>query len=272
MIIHKHIIKFNLCAGLVDSVHGHSKTFCTDVHASGPKLQEDIILKQKIKEILRELGADVCGIAHVERFENAPAGFHPADIYKDCKSVVVFARNMPKGLAYVSPRIAYAKATDISLAELDKISYLASVEIEKLGAVAVPLPSDSPYDYWDEENMEGRGLLSMRHAAVLAGIGSMGKNNLIINQKYGNMINIGAVLTNLDLESDPFAEELCIAGCRLCLDNCPQKALNGVTVNQKRCREFTYSSNKKGFGVCNCNQCRIICPRAFGKKSESSAI
>jgi epoxyqueuosine reductase QueG len=222
-------------------------------------------MEERIKKIIEKLGADICGIANVERFANAPSGFHPTDIYINCKSVIVFAKHMPKGLAYVNPRIVYTKATDINLNEIDRISYLASIEIEKLGGIAIPLPSDSPYDYWDSDNMEGKGLLSMRHAAVLAGVGSMGKNTLIINEKYGNMINIGAVLTNLDLHPDPLSKEMCITGCHLCIDNCPQKALNGLTVNQKLCREFTYSNNKKGFGVCNCNKCRVNCPKAFGE-------
>ncbi len=223
-------------------------------------------MKEKIKEIIGGLGADICGVANIDRFENIPFGFHPKDIYKDCKSVIVFAKHMPKGLSCVSPRIIYIKATDINLAELDRISYLASIEIEKLGGIAIPLPSDSPYEYWDNDNMTGKGLLSMRHAAMLAGLGSIGKNTLIINRHYGNMINIGAVLSNLDLESDPLAEELCIPSCHLCIDSCPQKALNGNTTNQKLCREFTYSENERGFGVCNCNKCRTICPRAFGIK------
>lgn len=223
-------------------------------------------MEDRIKHILLELGADLCGIANVERFKDAPSGFHPKDIYKDCQSVIVFAKSMPKGLAYVNPRILYMKATDINLNELDRMSYLASLEIEKLGGSCVPVPSDSPYDYWDKEKMEGRGLLSMRHAALLAGIGSMGKNTLIINKQYGNMINMGAVLTNFDLQSDPLSEEMCIAGCHLCLDNCPQNALNGLTVNQKLCRQYTYSNNDRGFGVCNCNKCRVICPRALGNR------
>lgn len=223
-------------------------------------------MEDRIKHILLELGADLCGIANVDRFKDAPSGFHPKDIYKDCQSVIVFAKSMPKGLAYVNPRILYMKATDTNLNELDRMSCLASLEIEKLGGTCVPVPSDSPYDYWDKEKMEGRGLLSMRHAALLTGIGSMGKNTLIINKQYGNMINMGAILTNFDLQSDPLSEEMCIAGCHLCLDNCPQNALNGLTVNQKLCRQFTYGNNDRGFGVCNCNQCRIICPRALGNR------
>lgn len=228
----------------------------------------DDVMEEKIKKIFEGLGADLYGIANIERFANAPAGFHPKDIYEDCKSVIVFAKRMPKGLAYVNPRIAYIRATDINLNEIDCISFAASIQIENLGGFAVPLPSDSPYEYWDSDNMEGRGILSMRHAAVLAGLGSMGKNTLVINDKYGNMINIGAVLTDLDLESDPLSQEACIPKCHICIDNCPQKALDGVTAKQKLCREFTYTTNKRGFGVCNCNKCRVNCPNAFGRKYE----
>jgi epoxyqueuosine reductase len=59
---------------------------------------------------------------------------------------------------------------------------------------------------------------------------------------------------------------LCIDSCRLCLDNCPQKALDGQTVNQKLCREYTYGNNKRGFSVCNCNKCRLVCPRSMGDR------
>ena len=221
-------------------------------------------MEERIKEIFRGFGADICGIANIERFVNAPSGFHPKDIYEDCKSVIVFAKSIPKGLAYVNPRIIYNAVKETNVVVLDHISYLACLEIEKLGGIAVPVPSDSPYEYWDSDNLEGRGLLSMRHAAQLAGIGSLGKNTLLVNEKYGNMVHIGAALTNLDLKSDPLSEELCIESCKLCLDNCPQKALDGLTVNQKLCREFAYENNKRGFSVCNCNKCRIVCPRAFG--------
>ena len=139
-------------------------------------------MEKRIKNIFESLGADIFGIANIERFDDAPSGFHPTDIYKNCKSVLVFAKCMSMGLAHVSPRIVYKKATDVSLDEIDRISYLASVEIEKLGGLAIPLPSDSPYEYWDEEKVEGRGILSMRHAALQAGIGSMGKNTLIITE------------------------------------------------------------------------------------------
>ena len=64
-------------------------------------------MKKQIKEIILNKGADLCGIANIDRFIDTPAGFHPLDIYKDCKSVIVFGKRLPKGLAYVNPRIMY---------------------------------------------------------------------------------------------------------------------------------------------------------------------
>ena len=224
-------------------------------------------MKDRIKEIFINLGAKVCGVANIDLFINAPKGFHPTDIYSDCKSVIVFAKEIPRGLAYVSPRIAYEHFNSISLEKLDTIAYLASNEIEKIyNGNAVPIPSDGPYDYWDAKNLEGRGIISMKHAAVLAGLGTLGKSTLLLNSQYGNMLNIGAVLTDLNLTSDTPAENICIKECNLCVENCPVNAINQYIVEQKLCRKYAYSSNDRGFDVVNCNKCRAICPMSFGKK------
>jgi len=42
-----------------------------------------------IKQILYDLGADFCGIASVDRFNEAPEGFNPTDTLPSCKSVTV---------------------------------------------------------------------------------------------------------------------------------------------------------------------------------------
>ena len=221
--------------------------------------------EEQIKRIILNKGADLCGIANIDRFFDTPSGFSPLDIYDASKSVIVFAKKLPKGLAYVNPRIVYNHANDLCKNIVDNITYEASIEIEQLGCMAIPLPCDAPYDYWEKENLKGKGLLSMRHAAVLAGLGSIGKNTLLINKHYGNFLTLGAILTNLDLQSDPLSEELCLENCNLCLDNCPVKSLDGKTASQKLCRPHTYTTNDRGFTVVNCNICRTICPRKFGK-------
>jgi len=78
------------------------------------------------------------------------------------------------------------------------------------------------------------GILSLRHAGYLAGLGILGRNNLLINPDLGNMVYIGAILTDNELDPDPLIENVrCPPKCSICLDSCPQNALNGFTVNQK---------------------------------------
>jgi epoxyqueuosine reductase QueG len=134
------------------------------------------------------------------------------------------------------------------------------------GEYAVPLPSDSPCEYWDKEKLEGRGLISMKHAAVLAGLGTLGKSTLLLNDKYGNLLTLGAVLTELDLASDPLVENICIKTCNICIRDCPPQALDGQHANQAKCRLNTYGTNARGYNTVNCNKCRVACPMRFGKK------
>jgi len=222
-------------------------------------------MKDDLRSKVMELGADLCGFAGVDKFKDAPDGFHPTDLYKDCRSVIVFGISIPKGLAYVEPRLIYGHYNYFICPEIDRVALNTAKLVEnQYGGIAVPLPCDGPYEYWDAEQMEGRGLLSMKHAAVQAGLGTLGKNTLLLNEDYGNRLTIGAVLTNLVIDSDELASSICIEDCKLCIDNCPTGALNGERVKQKACRLNTYGETKRGFDTVDCNQCRMICPRRFG--------
>ena len=224
-------------------------------------------MEEFIKNIFTSLGSDVCGIAGIERFETAPKGFHPTDLYSKCKSVIVFGITLPKGLWEVEPQLMYEHFNTISCSMVDYIALTASNRIEKeFKCTCVPLPCDTPYNSWDEESMTGHGLLSMKHTAVAAGIGTLGKNTLLLNEVYGNRLTVGAVLTDIELKSDPFAKSICIEGCTLCLDICAVSAINEDKVEQKKCRLNSYGKTKKGFETVDCNKCRTVCPVGKGLK------
>ncbi|KPU44320.1 epoxyqueuosine reductase [Oxobacter pfennigii] len=218
-------------------------------------------MKEKIREFILSYGADLCGFANIDRFNEAPAGFKPTDILPDCKTVISFALALPKGLSKVSPRFIYGYYNNFSCSKVDEIAFKAAVQIEKnFKRSSVPMPCDSPYEYWDKDNMEGRGLLSMKHTAVQAGLGTLGKNTLFMNKHFGNMITLGAILTTLELESDQFDATVCISNCRKCIDACPVSAINNGTVSQKLCRTNTYGKTERGFDTVDCNICRTVCP------------
>lgn len=58
------------------------------------------ISTEQIKRISCDLGADLCYIASIDRFENAPKGYHPRDILTDCESVIVLAMRFLKSTLY----------------------------------------------------------------------------------------------------------------------------------------------------------------------------
>lgn len=222
-------------------------------------------MKDSIKSTILGLGADVCGIAGIDRFSEAPEGFCPTDIYKECESVIVFGVALPKGLFEIEHRLIYCHFNYGCCPEVDMIAFKGAKLLEaSYHSTAVPLPSDGPYEYWDTDKMEGRGLISMKHAAVAAGLGTLGKSTLLLNRDFGNRLTLGAILTDIPLESDPYAGSICIEGCSICLDNCPVHALNGVSAVQKNCRTNTYGTNSRGFDTVECNRCRRLCPMHNG--------
>ncbi|OPY29065.1 MAG: Epoxyqueuosine reductase [Methanocella sp. PtaU1.Bin125] len=225
-----------------------------------------MIKSEDVKKKAKKLGADLCGIAYVDRFGSAPEGFRPTDVYPACRSVIVVARRLPPAIFEARSRSPYSMVS-----ETERVQALDTVAVELCnwlydhGVNALPVPSDAPYDFWDPVRKQGRGIISLKHAAELAGLGRIGKNTLLVNKKYGNMINLGAVLADADLRPDrPVKETYCIAGCRKCLDACPSGALDGVTADQKRCREYTYRPNRRGQEIVWCSECRRVCPRSSG--------
>jgi epoxyqueuosine reductase len=228
-----------------------------------------ITSSRAIKKRITQYGADICGVAPVTRFVNAPKGFHPCDICPDCKSVAVFASRFPLSTLQARTNAPYTLVRNKMVEKVDWISFNVSNELETEGIVSVPIPSADPYDYWDADRTHGRGIMSLKHAGVLAGLGVLGKNTLLMNDRFGNMIWLGAILVSVDLQPDPIASyEGCNSGCMLCIDSCPQHALDGITIDQKLCRERSISYNYGGGWVLSCNICRKICPYHNGLSAK----
>lgn len=223
-----------------------------------------MITSKQVKSIARKCGADLCGIASIGRFNGAPRGFSPRDIYPGTVSVIVIACRVPEGNLEAANPIPYTVSEEIVLKKVNGIMFEMSLDIENRGGKAVLAPS-VPYDYWDAKNMEGRGLLSLKHAAYYAGLGVLGRNTLLYNRKYGSLLKLGALLTNISLEQDAIKTfTFCRDSCSLCLRSCPAGAIESMHVNQKKCRAHSEIKNKRGVDIYVCNICRTVCPFRAG--------
>ena len=209
----------------------------------------------------------MCGLASIDRFVDAPPGFRPTDIVGNCKTVIVIAVRFPSSSLSANSLSPYTFVYNKLIAKIDSITFQIATELESLGSCAFAIPSVEPYDYWDGSRLHGQGILSLKHAAVKAGLGQMGKNTLLINEHLGNMLLLGAILLDKELEPDPLVNyQACISGCRICLEACPINALDGITAEQRKCRSISGKFTSGGGFVFGCNLCRKVCPHYNGIK------
>jgi len=223
----------------------------------------------EVKQILYGLGADLCGVAPIERFCEAPEGFHPLDVLPQCKSVVVIAKAFPAGTIHCKTTIPYTVTRNILSDVLDKISVHFCIEMERHGIVAVPTGTVSHTQY-DIKTDRWRGCVSAKHCAVAAGLGRIGRNTLVTTPEYGNMVWLSAILTDASLEPDELlTDNPCPVGCSLCIDNCPVSALGNREMNQQDCRAYAFSKPGEEFLI-KCYKCRTICPNCLGDKNKTT--
>lgn len=130
---------------------------------------EQPLTAQAIKDEIYRLGADVCGIAAVESFAGAPAGFHPRDIWSETRSVLVFASQLPVTAIDAENIVPYTYVNQVLTQMVDDLSIRICLWLESHTLRAVPIPSDDPYLHWDAERERGQAILSLRHAGNLAG-------------------------------------------------------------------------------------------------------
>lgn len=215
-----------------------------------------------VKQLAYNLGADLCGIAPVERFQQAPKGFHPCDVLLECRSVIVFGATWPESSLKQGSAI-YTMARDLMADKLDLVAKALALELRGEGAIVSPISSMNDCR-WDEDGRR-RGPISLKHAAELAGLGRIGRNTLLVNQRYGNMIWLGAVLTDSELACDAVVDrQFCPAGCRACQEACPANAISSDRLfSQRDCHKWAYKY-PDGKETIVCHLCRSACPLCLG--------
>jgi len=75
----------------------------------------------------------------------------------------------------------------------------------------------------------------LKPSAVKAGLGWIGKNTLLLNQKYGSFQALGAIITDADLSEVYKIEGDHCGSCTSCISNCPTKALEPRQLNRSIC-------------------------------------
>ena len=221
---------------------------------------------KQVKELIYSLGADICAIASIERFASSPEGYHPLDVYPECKSVISFACRFPVASLSCKSNAPYTQIRNSLVAKIDAIALNFCIEMEKRGIMCVPVPCQS--SEWDEKTQRFRGSISLKHAAQAAGLGAIGRHSLLITPEFGSMVWLGAVLCAEKFQADELINAIC-ANCNLCVKACPAHALDGEIPNQQLCNAHAFAADEsKRTSYISCHKCRDVCPNNLGSKNS----
>ncbi len=181
-------------------------------------------MKDTIKQFVLDMGVDDVGVTTTPCY-HSPLSPDLKELFPEAKSIIVLAYRELSSCD--SPSVYLAMNGRMDMMEFSRsCNYKLARYLEKEWyARAMTVSFSYPLDM-NSKTMGAVGELSLRHAAVAAGLGVMGRHNLVIHPRLGTRVLFTAVMTDLDLPADPMLEEDLCTGCDICVDNCPAGALD----------------------------------------------
>lgn len=251
------------------------------------------MLKQKIKEFCKSLGLDTVGFIPCREFDELRAFYktrqerglqnefeekeiekriNPRHYMEEGKTILSIAfpyyhvdesTHIENGFSIYTKRLDYHRVVKKYLNEIGKY-------IESLGGRAVALVDSNT--------------LPERYIAYLAGVGFIGKNNMIITKKYGSYVFLGEIITDLEIPCEDtrnfhqIAEYSECGTCHKCFEQCPTKSIHANRRNPNIC--LSYITQKKEISnqeikllkgnVFGCDFCQLKCP--YNEKIEQNVL
>jgi epoxyqueuosine reductase QueG len=147
---------------------------------------------------------------------------------------------------------------------LDTIGLIVTSAIQAFGFQAIPIPTSQIVD-WKTQ----RGHLSHKHIAWAAGLGWIGRNNLLVNERFGSRFRLVTILTDLPLIINSPSIKDC-GSCRDCLSVCPAGAIKerSEEFDHLRCYEqLKFFAKTLHFSHNICGVCVKACK---GRRAQSA--
>ena len=173
---------------------------------------------QRLKDLALSSGASLFGVAEItelrKNFHLPSKKLFPLAIslaYRLSDPIIEELKDRPTLLYYHH----YKQANYF----LDRLALMLSSHIQDKEWRAIPIPASQTID-WDRQF----GHLSHKKVAQRAGLGWIGRSNLLVTPQFGARVRLVTILTDMPLPPDSPSDEDC-GSCRDCLPVCPVGAI-----------------------------------------------
>lgn len=192
---------------------------------------------EKWEQIIKDSGADFVYFVDTATL--------PDDICESYNCAVLFGKALSK--EYISNLIAGRKP---------KHQEFGSTE-RKMDALAAKLADRLEAEGYKSTAKFKFAALPHKTVALRAGLGFIGKNNLLVTKEYGCAVVLGKLLTTVPFETiSAVPKEPQCGDCNICVNACPTKALHGKTWDIDTTRDEMLTRK-----LCTCClECMIRCP------------
>jgi len=208
-----------------------------------------MLTSRQVKRAAKRMGADLVGIASMDRFEGAPEQEDPRYIFPDAKALIALAFRLPRGYFRGIEEGTYFQAYSALGYGGMNLIYMPIVQrelccyIEDRGYEAAPVPNmyagtSIPFDTQKFDPTRSRPvspdkphpdiLVNFRIAAFAAGLGEIGYSKLLLTPEFGPRQRIVLILTDAPLEPDPLFEGRICDRCMRCVAECSGKAISAT--------------------------------------------
>jgi epoxyqueuosine reductase len=222
-----------------------------------------------LEEMKKKLDVDLIGAASVDRskeLKDKAAPFLPT-----ARSVVVFAKETygeVVSLVGASKEAGAPEVGEVLTVHANYIYGRLNRAVHEMAAMfhaekyrSIPLCAATGF-ITDQRYL--KALFSYKHAAELAGLGTIGRNSLLITPEFGPRVRLTCLLTEAPVEETPRgAEEYC-RKCDACIGVCPAQAIQTpesgqpYAINRFACRAYRQA------GLV-CSVCLKACDEVTGR-------
>ena len=208
-------------------------------------------LEAEIISILRNLGADFVFFTEIAQLSNSLSSHYPRAIVVGIALSPGYIHRLSQSHQLPADEFNETERKTDHLADflaafLDEKGYTAFSQSEK------NLMAKNCYDESTKSS-----ILPHKTIAGLAGLGWIGKHNLLVSSQYGSALSICTVLTDAPLETATYPPASPDCGdCNICRDICQAGALKGNNWREKGSRDELLEVSR----CTACLKCLALCP------------